>query len=205
MDIYIMPQKKYASEGKRIVYIKDIADVYSNKCSTEEIKNLVIYTFPEVKYGVFSVSSLDIAKKIHSKFPDATVVNEGEAEVLLEYTSEKRKENKFVLYIKISVISAILFAGGATAIMSFHADGEIPRILQAYYSIFTGKTGRTPYILQIPYSIGIAVGITVFYNHFCGKKMTYDPTPIEVQMTSYEEQVIKDQLQSVKKMENKNE
>ena len=40
MNIYIMPQKKYASEGKRIVYIKDIADVYSNKCSTEEIKNM---------------------------------------------------------------------------------------------------------------------------------------------------------------------
>lgn len=201
MDVYIMPQKKFVSEGTRVVQIKDIAEVYSNKCSVEAIKNTVIYVFPEVEHGVFSVSSIDIAKKIHTKFPEATVVNEGEAEVLLEYSARRSKENKIVNFMKVAVISAILFAGGATAIMSFHADGEIPEILQAYYSMFTGKTSKTPYILEISYSIGLAVGIIVFYNHFCGKKMTYDPTPIEVQMTSYEEQVIKDQLQSIKKTE----
>ena len=203
MDVYIMPQKKFVSEGTRVVQIKDIAEVYSNKCSVETIKNTVIYVFPEVEYGVFSVSSIDIAKKIHTKFPDATVVNEGEAEVLLEYSARRRKTSKAVDFMKIAFISAILFAGGATAIMSFHADSEIPQIFQAYYTMFMGNTGKTQYILEISYSLGLAAGIIVFYNHFCGKKMTYDPTPIEVQMTSYEEQVIKDQLESVKKMESK--
>ena len=37
--------------------------------------------------------------------------------------------------------------------------------------------------------MGIAVGIIVFYNHFGGKRITKDPTPIEVQMRLYEDDV----------------
>ena len=48
--------------------------------------------------------------------------------------------------------------------------------------------------MEIPYSIGLAVGIVIFFNHFGKKMLTTDPTPIEVQMTTYEEEVIKNQL-----------
>jgi len=203
MDIYIMPQKKFISSGRRIILIKDIAEVFSNKCSVEEIKNTVVYKIPDVKRGVFSVSALDIARVILKKFPEATIINEGEAEVLLEYSAVNKNQSRFKVFAKIAIISTILFAGGATAIMSFHSDGEIPEILQSYYTMFTGEHSTNPYILEISYSIGVALGIIVFYNHFLGKQMTYDPTPIEVQMTSYEEQVIKDQLQAIKKAGNK--
>ena len=43
--------------------------------------------------------------------------------------------------------------------------------------------------MEIMYSVGIAVGIIVFYNHFGGKRSTKDPTPIEVQMRLYEDDV----------------
>ena len=44
-------------------------------------------------------------------------------------------------------------------------------------------------VMEIMYSVGIAVGIIVFYNHFGGKRITKDPTPIEVQMRLYEDDV----------------
>ena len=113
-----------------------------------------------------SIDYENIAREILKKFPEATVVNEGEAEVLLEYSAVKKNQNKLLVLLKIIFISIILFAGGATAIMSFHADGEIPEILQTYYSMFMGENNEKPYILEIPYSIGLAVGIIVFYNHF---------------------------------------
>jgi len=37
--------------------------------------------------------------------------------------------------------------------------------------------------------VGIAVGIIIFYNHLGGKRITKDPTPIEVQMRLYEDDV----------------
>ena len=39
--------------------------------------------------------------------------------------------------------------------------------------------------LQVGYCIGLAVGIIIFFNHFGKKKITKDPTPIQVQMRKY--------------------
>lgn len=44
-------------------------------------------------------------------------------------------------------------------------------------------------ILEYCYSIGLGVGIIIFYNHFGPKKLTKDPTPIEVEMRKYERDI----------------
>ncbi len=46
-------------------------------------------------------------------------------------------------------------------------------------------------IIEICYAIGLPVGILVFYNHFRRRKIKDDPTPIQVEMHTYEEQVNK--------------
>ena len=43
--------------------------------------------------------------------------------------------------------------------------------------------------MEVSYSIGLAVGILVFYNHFGPKKLSKDPTPIEVEMRKYETEI----------------
>jgi stage V sporulation protein AA len=45
--------------------------------------------------------------------------------------------------------------------------------------------------IEIAYSIGLAAGITIFYNHIGGKRLTSDPTPLEVEMRNYESDVNK--------------
>ena len=97
---------------------------------------------------------------------------------------------KFGEYIKVIFISITLFMGAATAIMSFHSDAEMPQILRTYYTTFYGEKEDNPLILEIPYSIGLGFGIILFFNHFSKIKLTNDPTPLEVQMTSYEQEVI---------------
>ena len=200
MNIYIMPHKKFVLNEKKVVFIKDIADVYSPK-GQDEIKNTIILKIPDVKRGVYSISSLEIVEKILNKFPYATIINQGENEVLIEYSQKQPKENRILTLAKVLFVSAVLFAGGATAIMSFHSDAEIPDIIESYYDVFDGESQKDHKLLEISYAIGLFFGITIFFNHFLGKNMTYDPTPIEVQMTSYEDQVIRDQLQQVKKDE----
>ena len=48
----------------------------------------------------------------------------------------------------------------------------------------TSASGITE--LEICYSIGLAIGITVFFNHVGKKKITPDPTPMQVEMRKYE-------------------
>lgn len=57
------------------------------------------------------------------------------------------------------------------------------------YELVTGQESNGFTVMEIMYSVGIAVGIIVFYNHFGGKRITKDPTPIEVQMRLYEDDV----------------
>lgn len=45
--------------------------------------------------------------------------------------------------------------------------------------------------LEVSYSIGLAAGIIVFFNHVGGRRITKDPTPIEVSIRNYEEDVDK--------------
>ena len=44
-------------------------------------------------------------------------------------------------------------------------------------------------MLEISYSIGISVGILVFFNHFGKKRFSVDPTPMEVEMRLYENDI----------------
>ena len=46
-------------------------------------------------------------------------------------------------------------------------------------------------MLEISYSIGLGLGILVFFNHFLKWKMNADPTPLEVEMRTYEEDICK--------------
>ena len=187
MDVYIELIKKFSTNGKKIIFIKDVAEVFATGVSAEKIKNIQLFTIKDTDYGVYKISSLDIYKAIISKFPSAKINNIGEKEVLTA--------------LKIASVSVTLFFGTSTAIMSFHEDGEIPKLMKGYYKIFMGEETEKPYIMEIPYSIGLAVGITVFFNHCSKRKLTTDPTPIEVEMTTYEEEVIKNQLSTAKKGE----
>lgn len=45
--------------------------------------------------------------------------------------------------------------------------------------------------LEVSYSVGLAAGIILFFNHVGGRRLTKDPTPIEVAMRNYEEDVDK--------------
>ena len=50
-----------------------------------------------------------------------------------------------------------------------------------------GRRGFT--LLEVTYSIGIIIGILVFFNHFGRKRFSVDPTPMEVEMRLYENDI----------------
>ncbi len=59
-------------------------------------------------------------------------------------------------------------------------------------------------LIDLPYSIGLAAGIIVFFNHFSGKKLTDDPTPIEVEMSVYEKEVADNLIDTLNKKRGEN-
>ena len=137
----------------------------------------------------YLVSVTDIIKIIKKTYPEYTVNNVGEMDTLVQYAAKKSQDRPWLKWLRVAFVVTVLFVGSATAIMSFHTDGQMPKIFENYYRMFYGEAKSNPLIVNIPYSIGVAVGIIVFYNHFMGKKITDDPTPIEVEMELYEKDV----------------
>ena len=73
--------------------------------------------------------------------------------------------------------------------MAFHNDIRINKVFVKVYEMISGQASDGFTILEVTYSIGLAVGIIVFFNHIGGRRITKDPTPIEVEMRIYEDDV----------------
>lgn len=188
MDIYIKPDKKISVSNTGYIKVKDVAKVYTEGSLKNRVENIILMTITHRENKCYLISVLDIINAIDTAFPGNTVSNVGEMDTIVEFSTAKKK-NPLIMVLKIIFVSIVLFAGSATAIMSFHSDAQMATVFENYYYIFFGERITNPAIIDLPYSIGLAVGIIVFFNHFGGKKLTSDPTPIEVEMSVYEEDV----------------
>lgn len=188
MDIYIKPVEKAQVVRNRNVQLKDVAEVFLDGQTAGEAERLVVFQIPEEKKKTYLVSVLDIIRELSRKYPGATISNVGEMDILVEYLPEPEKKRPVWTAAKVLVISLILFAGASTTIMCFHSDAQLPLIFQNVYYIFFGENREMPAMLSIPYSIGLGLGIIIFFNHFSKITLTEDPTPIEIEMTTYEKE-----------------
>ena len=112
----------------------------------------------------------------------------GETEVIVEQVKVSRNKG-FWVKAKICFVAGICFFGAAFTIMAFHNDISVVRVFNRIYEMVTGMPSDGMTVLEVSYSIGLALGIVVFFNHIGGRRITKDPTPIEVEMRVYEDQV----------------
>lgn len=191
VQIYIKPYKNTKIYKKKKILLSDIAEIAPANLKDISLEDFLILEIKEDKKQNYHISIIDIIKAICEKYPDVNIVNVGEKDIMIEYLPDDKKENPLITFLKVVSVCLILFAGGGIAIMTFHTDSALPDVLIKLNEIFTGTKTDRPYWIEIPYSIGIAVGIIVFFNHFSSKKITDDPTPIEVEMDSYADSIEK--------------
>lgn len=173
------------------VYVKDIGKMICKDGQLlAKVKALKLYHFKKGEQKRQVISVLKIIEEIENAFPNVTVESIGEAAVLIEQI-DVDKHKGFVQTMKIIFVSAISFFGTAFTIMAFHNDIGINQVFKKVSEMITGSSGDACGVLEISYSIGLALGITIFFNHIGGRRITKDPTPIEVEMRVYETDVNK--------------
>ena len=91
--------------------------------------------------------------------------------------------------VKVVFVSVLSFFGAAFSIMAFNNDVDAPKLFDQIYTQIMGNKPDGFTILELTYSLGLAVGILIFFNHFGKKKFTVDPTPMEVEMRLYENDI----------------
>lgn len=179
----------------RHVTLGDIAKMECpNQAVVRQLKQKKLYSFQDAmdtkrqknEMRVFSV--LKVIELIHEEYPNVDVTNEGESDFIVEYVPNPQKP-KWLNAVKTAVLCAVIFFGAAFTIMAFNNDISVTDIFSKFYQQIMGKPSNGVTELEICYSIGLAVGITVFFNHVGHKKITPDPTPIQVEMRKYENDI----------------
>ena len=192
-----------ASENK-ILYIKGdrdvevtkpdvtLGDLLSMECTDKlmlaKIKTLKIIRFKKSGRQRCVVSVLKIIACIHEKFPEADVQNLGESDIIVTYEDQKTPALAWHI-IKTVFVAAVTFFGAAFSIMAFNNDVDVTKLFGQIYEFVTGQEAGGFTVLEIAYSMGVTAGILIFFNHFGKKRFTVDPTPMEIEMRLYENDI----------------
>ncbi len=171
------------------VYIKDIGKmICSDDKILSRIKTIKLHHFKQGESKRQVISILKVIEEIEKLYPNAVIENIGEKDILVERIYVNQHKG-LVQLLKIIFVAGISFFGTAFTIMAFHNDIGINDVFSRVYEIVTGQSAGGYTILEFAYSIGLAIGIIVFFNHIGGRRITKDPTPIEVEMRIYEQDV----------------
>ena len=187
-DLYIKLDEHVRTE-KNDVPLSKVAGVY---CQDEELKSqaekVIVYSFQEGEKEKAVFSLIYIYKKIYECMGSNIQIHSvGASECLVDWIQEKRP-SKLLGYVQVVLVGLVTFFGAAFTIMTYNADAGVPDVFRTLYEIFTGRSGGNG-VLELTYSIGIGIGVIVFFHHF-EKKGRKTPTAMEVQMNKYEKDVV---------------
>ena len=119
---------------------------------------------------------------------NADVQNMGEQDFIVTY-EEAKTAGGVVHFLKAAAVVVTSFIGAAFSIMTFNNDVDTTKLFGQIYELITGSASDGFTILELTYSVGLTIGILIFFNHFGKRKFTVDPTPMEVEMRLYENDI----------------
>ena len=168
--------------------MKDIATMEcSDKSVYEKCREIKIHHF-EKQEDRFVISVLKVIQLISLEYPGILVQSVGETDILIEKV-QVRANKGWRQWLKVVLVCFISFFGTAFTIISYNNDISINGVFERIYDIFGAEAAAEISLLELSYSLGLAAGIIIFFNHIGGRRITKDPTPIEVSMRNYERDV----------------
>lgn len=198
--LYMQIEKNVKVTGEKILLGKIARLSCSDKTVLARNQARTVAVLPKGKYGRYAMSAIDLVKAVEKEEENVEVNHLGEPEFVISYEKPGGK-NTAVLLLKTILVSLITFFGTAFSIMTFNTDVDIHTLFGNLYEMFTGQVSGGFSILEITYSIGIGLGVVLFFNHFGRLKITDDPTPLEVQMHLYGVDVDDTMLEKEKRKE----
>lgn len=177
--------------NKQRVLLSDVASVYStDPAMKQKVGAIELYYFPKGKKEKKTFSVMRVIELVGMSYPEVMVEPLGETDFIVEYKKETAKKyTKLIEWGKTVFVCLAVFFGSAFTIVTFNKDASVEEIFPMIYRLTEGAEREEPGELEIAYSIGLPIGIILFFNHFLRKKIDSDPTPLQVQMRQYEKDV----------------
>ncbi|CRK83989.1 stage V sporulation protein AA [Neobacillus massiliamazoniensis] len=181
-SIYIRMRNRVQARPNQIILLKDVAQIIAPEICLPTLQNLKIYHLSQMDRNIAIIDVMKVIHHITELFAEMDIQTIGPAQTIIE-VMEKKKKVSTVFFL---LIWFLLFFGSMMAIMNFHDDVSMKNVHEKIYTIITGKVDPKPLLFQIPYSLGLGLGMILFFNHFFQKRFNEEPSPLEVEMFNYQ-------------------
>jgi stage V sporulation protein AA len=180
--IYIRMRNRVQVKPEESLLLKDIAQIIAGEEIYEKLASLQVMKVTP-KDHIHIIDVMKVIKFITGIFPEYEVQALGPPQTIIEVIY--RKKGMSIPYFLF--VWFLLFFGAALTIMNFHEDVSMQSVQERLYTMMTGKEEEKPLLFQIPYSIGIGLGMILFFNHVFKKRINEEPSPLEVEMFNYQQ------------------
>ncbi|MFS0776176.1 stage V sporulation protein AA [Neobacillus sp. 3P2-tot-E-2] len=180
--IYIRMRNRVLAKPEESIYLEDIAQIIAPETVISKLKKLKVHQISIKDKNIVIIDVMKVISLISGLIENADVQTIGPAQTIVEVIL-KKKQMSLPFFI---LIWFLLFFGSAMAIMNFHDDVSMRSVQEKLYKIITGVEDSKPWIFQIPYSIGLGLGMILFFNHVFKKRINEEPSPLEVEMFNYQ-------------------
>ncbi|WP_078545942.1 stage V sporulation protein AA [Litchfieldia alkalitelluris] len=200
--VYIRLRHRIQVRPNELIRLGDIAQVITQGIEQNFLCNMPLYQITIQDKTIVVIDIIEIIKKVKDFDPKLTIETFGPPQTLVEVVYEKKKYS-VAFFVAIWFL---LFVGAALTIMNFHEDVSMQQVHQKLYLLITGEEVKQPLLLQVPYSIGLGLGMILFFNHIFKKRINEEPSPLEVEMFNYQQDldnymVMNENKESMKKLD----
>lgn len=141
--------------------------------------------------GIWKLQAIDVAAAVRSRYPGEEITIIGADTCYVHRVKARRRDPTRPLRTLAAFL--ILCLGSALGLAWFHSDVDMPDAQYAVFEALTGQKVQDSRLITIPYVVGVALGVTVFYA-LPARSAT---TPLEVKLTAYQEDMEKTEGQDI--------
>ncbi|WP_117169310.1 stage V sporulation protein AA [Paraliobacillus sediminis] len=183
--IYLRMKKHYQTTEKKKIKLRDIAHISGNETIVATLNQTVIYEIVKEDLQVCVIEGFTVIQKLQASFPELDLQLLGPNQTIIHISKKGRlPQVTFVLLVWL-----LLFVGSAMTIMNFHYDVSMQSVQQRLHYLFTGEEEKYPLWMQIPYSLGLGLGMILFFNHVFKKRFNEEPSPLEIEIYKYQQDI----------------
>ncbi|TYR82530.1 stage V sporulation protein AA [Priestia megaterium] len=181
--LYVKMKHRVQVKPNESIKVGQVAIMVTEESFKKEIEQLVVYQVSMSDRNIVIIDLMKVIQSIKSHYPHLDIQTIGPAQTIVEVVYKKRQSSFFFFL----AVWFLLFIGAAMAIMNFHEDVSMQQVHQKLFYMLTGLQDQQPLLIQIPYSIGLGLGMILFFNHVFRKRINEEPSPLEVEMFNYQQ------------------
>ena len=183
--VYIRMKKNSEVKKFQQITLNDIAYITTTSNKAERLKQAPIYRMTKHDNNIVVIDGFTVIKHLNDMFKDMEFQLIGPTHSVIRLTdSNKKAPILFVIFVWL-----LLFIGTAMTIMNFHYDVSMQEVHQRLHYLLTSEENSYPLWIQIPYTLGLGVGMLLFFNHWFKKRFNDEPSPLEVEIFKYQENI----------------